>query len=93
MCFSSDSSDRTRKAKVRNFIRNLRPFLLEQNIFRFDIAMYEIFLVDALQPLHDLDDNPDGLFQRKSLARQLGLVGEKISLLAVLHNDDDEVRG
>jgi len=47
--------------------------------------------MDALEPFHDFDDNPDSLAKGESFSRHLGLVGEKISLLAVLHDDDDEI--
>ena len=55
--------------------------------------MDEVFLVDALEAFHDLDDDSDGLFEGKYFSWRFGLIGEEISLFAILHNDDDEVGG
>ena len=55
--------------------------------------MNEILFVDALEALHDLNDYFGGMFQREGLAGQFGLVGQQVSMFAVLHNDYDEVAG
>jgi hypothetical protein len=61
------ASDRSRKAKISNFIRQFVSFFLQKNILRLDIPMYEIFLMDTLQSLHDLHDNFSRMFKRKNL--------------------------
>ena len=47
--------------------------------------------MNALESFLDLEDDPDGLPQRKCFPRHLGLEGEEVALLTVLHDDDDEI--
>ncbi len=54
--------------------------------------MYEIFLVDAFQTFEYLNKHPQRLLDRESLSWQSGLIGEQIPLVAVLKNDENEVR-
>lgn len=61
------TSDRPRKAKISNFIGQFVSFFLQKNILRLDISMYEIFLMNTLQSLHDLHDNFSRMFKRKNL--------------------------
>ena len=55
--------------------------------------MNEIFLMNALESFHNFDNNSNSLPKWKYFSWHFGLISEKISLLAVLHNDDDEIRG
>lgn len=93
MGFSSNSTNWSGKAKICDFIGDLVAFLLEEYIFGLDVSMNEVFLMDALKSFHDFDDDFDGLFKREYLAWKFSLVGEKVALLAILHDDNDEVVG
>lgn len=55
--------------------------------------MDEILLVDDFEPLHDLHKHMHGLGQGKCFARQLGLVGQQVAHVTVLHHNDDEIVG
>jgi hypothetical protein len=55
--------------------------------------MDEVLLMNALEALHHFNHDLGGVFEREGLTRYLGLVGEKIPCLAVLHDNDDEVTG
>ncbi len=48
--------------------------------------------MNALQSFHDLNDNLDSMFKEEDFARQFSLVSKKISLLAILHYDDNKIR-
>lgn len=87
------TADRPREPKISNLIRELAALLLEQYVFRLDIPMNEIPLVDALEGLHDLNNDLDGVLEGEDLSRHFGLEGEEVALFAVLHDNDDEVVG
>ena len=91
--FCSNSSNRTCKPKISDFISELISFFFEKNVFWFDISMYEVFLMDAFESFHDFNNDFDCLSKGENFAWQFSLVGEKISLFAVLHDDDDEIGG
>ena len=55
--------------------------------------MNEVFLMNALESLHDLKDDSNCLPQREYFSWHLGLVGEQVALLTVLHDNDDEIAG
>lgn len=93
MSFGSHPSNRPGESKICNFIGEVVAFFFEEDILAFDISVDEIFLMDALEPLHDFYYHFDSVFKRKNFAWQFCLVGKEISLLAVLHNNDDEVVG
>ena len=68
MGFSPNASNRSGKAEICNFIGDLPAFRFEKHVFGLDVPMDEIFLVNTLEPLHDLNDNPNSLLQREDLA-------------------------
>ena len=55
--------------------------------------MNEVLFVDALEAFHNLNDDFSGMLEGESLTGQFGLVGQQITMFAVLHNDYDEVAG
>ena len=54
--------------------------------------MDEVLFVDAFQSLEDLDHDPESLLNGESLAGEPGLVGEQVALVAVVQDNEDEVR-
>jgi hypothetical protein len=93
MGLGPNSSNRSRKPEIRYLVGELCTLLLEKDVFRLDVPVYEIFLVNAFETFHDFNDNFYGLAQREDLAWKFSLISEKISLLAVLHNDDYKIVG
>ena len=93
MSLSSHSSNRPRETKISYFIdRFTSLLLLKQNIFRFNIPVNEIFLVYAFQTFKYLNKHAQRLLDSECLSRQPSLIGEQVSLVAVLKNDENEVR-
>ncbi len=68
MCLSAYSTDRPGKSKVSDFIGDLIALLLKEYIFRLDVPMDEVLLVDALESLHDFHDDLDGMPEGEDLA-------------------------
>ena len=87
------AADRSCKAKISNLISKLIAFLFQEHIFRLDISMDEILLVDALECFHDLHDHLGGMLEWKYLCGEFGLIGEQVALFAVFHDNDDEIVG
>ena len=98
MCFSSSTTDWPGETKICNFIPNVVGVfvlvnLFQQNVLWLDISVNEIFLMNASEPFHNLNNHFDSLFKRKGFARKFGLISEEVSLLTVLHHDDDKIGG
>lgn len=93
MSLGSDSSDRPGKPEVRYFVGEVGSCLLEEHVLAFYVSVNEVFFVNALETLHDFDDDASGLAEGKYFTGKFGLVSEKVALLAVLHDDDDELGG
>lgn len=55
--------------------------------------MNEVFLVNALESFHDFDDDSGCLSEGEYFTGESGLICEKVSLFAVLHDDNDEFGG
>lgn len=53
------AANRPREPEIRDLVHNLAPFsLLEQDVFRLYVPVYEILLVDAAQALQHLHHHP-----------------------------------
>ena len=68
MSFGSDSSDRTGETEVCNLIREVVGFLLQEYVFRLDVSMDEVPLMDALEAFHDFDHDFEGVAEREGLS-------------------------
>ena len=90
MSFGSHSSNRTCKPKVSYFVCEVSAQFFEENVLAFDVAMNEVFLMNALEPFHDFNDDSDCLSERKYFTWKFGLIGKKVSLFTVFHDDDDK---
>lgn len=53
--------------------------------------MDKIFLMDALQPFHNFYDHLNRMVKGECAILETGLIGEEVSLLTVLHDDNNEV--
>ena len=95
MSFCSYSPYWPREAKISNFIFYLEPIsirlLLKQNVFWLDISMNKVFLVNAFETLHHLYCDINRMLQWENSTLEAGLIGKKVSLFAIFHNDDNEV--
>ena len=91
MSFGPTPADRSCKAKISNFVASLIPHLFEQDVLGLDVPVDEIFLMNTLESLHDLDDDLDRMLDGEGLPGKLGLEGKEVALIAVLHDDDNEV--
>ena len=61
--------------------------LLQEDIFAFEIPMYNISLMYGLNTNHYLMENSKGFVEAKYSLRQFSLILEKIPQITVLHND------
>ena len=91
MGLGSHTSDGPGESKISNFVVHIRAILLKQHIFRLDVPVNEVFLMNAFESFHDLKDDPDSLPQREYFPRHLSLISEKVALLTVLHDNDYEI--
>lgn len=66
--FGSHPSNRPGESKICNFISEVVAFFFEEDILAFDISVDEIFLMDALEPLHDFYYHFDSVLKRKNFA-------------------------
>ena len=49
------------KPEIGNFVSQFGSFFLKKNVFRFDIPVNEVFLMNKFESFHDLDDDPNSL--------------------------------
>jgi hypothetical protein len=96
MSFGPDASNGPGKPKIGNFVANLSPlpalFLRQQHILTIDIPLDKAPLMNALQALHNLHHDFEGMVETESLSWQFCLVSQKISLLTIFQDDNDKVR-
>ena len=79
MCFSPNASNAAGEAKIGDLVLNVVTAILldnalEKYIFRLDVSVDEVFFVDALEPLHDLHSDLEGVVEGEALAREAGLI-------------------
>ena len=54
--------------------------------------MNKVLLVDAPETFENFDEYSQGLLNGKSFSWESGLIGQKVALITIIKNDENEVR-
>jgi hypothetical protein len=79
--------EEARESKVANFTGECIFFsLLDEDIFEFEVAMYDFVAVDDLDASKNLIENVECLFEREDFIIEFALDGIEVAHVAILHD-------